>query len=100
MLRIVRARLMDVARISIGAPDEDVLSLQVVARGSVGQIWNAQMRRRDPRQTRVVRVQRGCHSRKAGHQAVGSDIFPIGAAQQRFDLTPVANHETMIAPLD
>ena len=57
------------------------------------------MDRRYGRQAGIVRVQRGCHGRKAGHQGVGSDIFPIGAAR-RIRFLPGRAPRNSIAPLD
>jgi hypothetical protein len=58
------------------------------------------MHRGDPRQGLIVGVERRGNSREGGHEPVGRDLRSISAAEQTFDLAPLAHHKASVAPLD
>jgi hypothetical protein len=87
-------------RIPIGRLDEDVRRFHGIACGLVGQIWNAQMHRRDPRQGLIVGVESRCDSGEPRHQPPRGCLASASEAEQTFDLASLAHDKAPVAPLD
>src|ERR1700722_10235814 len=58
------------------------------------------MDRGNPRRARIIRIQSGRYGRKGRHEPICGHISPIGAAEQALDLALLADHETLVTPLD
>jgi hypothetical protein len=58
------------------------------------------MHRGNPCQTRITGVERARDRRKAGHEALGVALTPIGTLQQPLDLSAFAYDKTFIPPLN
>ncbi len=58
------------------------------------------MDRSDPCQAGIVRVQGGRHRRKSRQESINRQVCSIGAAQEAFDLGPLAYSESVPPPLD
>ena len=58
------------------------------------------MDRGDPRQALIIRVQGGCHRRKARHEAIHQWLARVSVLEQPLDLVSLANNKTPGAPLD
>ncbi len=58
------------------------------------------MDRGDPRQALIIRVQGGCHRRKARHEAIHRLHAVIGALQQPLDFAALADDKASVTSLD
>jgi len=93
-------------RIPVGAAfiarvfDQRIFHLQRVAYRGIRQVGNLQMDRGDPRQALIIRVQGGCHRRKARHEAIHRLHAVIGALQQPLDFAALADDKASVTSLD